>query len=131
MFNHIDDFLSSLRSRRGLGALLCASVLIDALMKMEKKLTEYYRSIPSVYGDAMILNPRCKFSIFNEETWSDVDTDQYSRACRHRFEREYLSTATTITSSMLAPHGTKRPAPGDSDEDVDPGFQALFAKRTA
>lgn len=133
MFNHIDDVLSSLRSRRGLGALPCASVLIDALKKMEKKLTEHYTktSIPSVYGDAMILNPRCKFSIFNEETWSDVDPDQYSRACRRRFEREYLSTATVISSSMSVSHGTKRSASGDSDEDEDPEFQALLAKRAA
>ncbi len=79
MFNHIDNVFSSLRS---------SECFVNALMKMERKLSEYYNkmNLYFVYDDAMILNFHCKFSIFNEETWFDVDSDQYSRACRRRFE---------------------------------------------
>jgi hypothetical protein len=83
MFNHIDDVLSALQSRSGLGALSSVPVLTHALEKMKEKLSQYYQktNLPSVYADAMILNPRCKFSIFDEESWSDVDSSQYSCAC--------------------------------------------------
>jgi len=77
-----------------------------------------------IYADAMILNPRCKLSIFSEETWSDVDPTQYTEGCRRRFETEYKSSGTVGTSS----HG-KRPAPDDIDDDDE--FQAMLAQRAA
>ena len=81
MFNHIEDVLFSLRTPAALGTLECASVFTEALVKMKAKLQEYYdkTKIPFVYADAMILNPRCKFSIFSEETWSDTDPEPYKQ----------------------------------------------------
>ena len=75
----------------------------------------------------MILNPRCKLSIFSEKTWSDIDPEPYKQECRSRFELDYISTATTDSSSSL---GTKRAAPDDDDDD-DYEFQAMLAKRAA
>ena len=128
MFNHIEDVLFSLRTPAALGTLECASVFTEALVKMKAKLQEYYdkTKIPFVYADAMILNPRCKFSIFSEETWSDTDPEPYKQGCRSRFELDYLSSATTDSSSS---HGTKRSAPDDEDEDHE--FQAMLAERAA
>jgi hypothetical protein len=41
----------------------------------------------SVYGNPpMILNPRCKLSMFGEETWSNLDPEEYSDRCRKRFQ---------------------------------------------
>ena len=75
----------------------------------------------------MILNPRCKLSIFSEKTWSDTDPEPYKQECRSRFELDYISTATTDSSSSL---GTKRSAPNDDDDD-DYEFHALLAERAA
>ena len=75
----------------------------------------------------MILNPRCKLSIFSEKTWSDTDPEPYKRERHSRFELDYISTATTDSSSSL---GTKRSAPDDDDDD-DYEFQAMLAKRAA
>ena len=54
-------------------------------------LKRYYNKtqFPTVYGDGMILNPRTKLVIFNEETWDDTASEEYSNACRHRFIQEY------------------------------------------
>ena len=75
----------------------------------------------------MILNPRCKLSIFSEKTWSDTDPEPYKQECRSRFKLDYISTATTDSSSSL---GTKRSAPDDDDDD-DYEFHAMLAKRAA
>ena len=74
----------------------------------------------------MILNPRCKLSIFGEKTWSDTDPEPYKKGCCRRFELDYISTTTTESSSS---HGTKRSAPDDEDDDYE--FQAMLAKRAA
>src|SRR5271155_1346411 len=51
----------------------------------------------------MILNPRCKLSIFGEKTWSDTDPEPYKKGCLHRFEPNALlpTTRTTITNFRL------------------------------
>ena len=58
---------------------------------MEEKLKIYYQKteLPTVYGDAMILNPRCKLSLFETETWSEEDARKYSDSCRQRFLEDY------------------------------------------
>ena len=104
IFNHIEDVLFSLRTPAALGTLEYASIFTEALVKMKAKLQEYYdkTKFPFVYIDIMILNPRCKFSIFSEETWSDTDPESYKQGCHSRFELDYLSRATTDSSS--SPH---------------------------
>jgi hypothetical protein len=126
MFNHIEDVLFSFRTPVALGTLQCASVFTKVLVKIKAKLQEYYdkTKIPFVYADCMILNPRCKFSIFDEDTWSDMDPEPYKQGCRSRFELDYLSSAINDSSSS---HGTKRSAPDDEDEDHE--FQAMLAAR--
>jgi len=126
MFNHIEDVLFSLRTPEALGNLECAPVFETALDSMKAKLKEYYdkTSIPFVYSDAMILNPRCKLSIFSEPTWSDIDTTPYTEGFRRRFETEYKSKGPVATTS----HGLKRPAADDNDDDE---FQVHLAERAA
>jgi hypothetical protein len=66
LFNHIEDVKGSLSSDNGLRALPYTLHLLAGLKVMETTLKQYYgpTSLPTVYGDAMILNPRCKLSIF-------------------------------------------------------------------
>ena len=73
----------------------------------------------------MILNPCCKLSIFGEETWSDLDPEEYSDQCHKRFQFDYISSATANASLC---HRIKRLAPGD-DDDCDDEFQAHLAAR--
>jgi len=70
LYNHIDDVKDKLRSGSGLGALPCAPSMLRAIEQMERVLHKYYEKtgFPTVYGDAMILNPRAKLSLFEEET---------------------------------------------------------------
>src|SRR5579859_6705406 len=108
MFNHIEDVLFSLGNPRALGRLPSAKVFVQALEDMRFKLNSYYdkTKVPFIYTDAMILNPRNKLSIFNEKTWSDIDSEPYVEACRRRYELEYKSTDTTAPSIIPK----KRPA---------------------
>ena len=87
LYNHIDDVKDKLRSGVGLGAPHCAPFILKAIEAMETTLRKYYErtSFPTVYGDAMILNPRTKLSIFTEESWQDTDADEYSNGCRKCF----------------------------------------------
>src|SRR5579859_3273603 len=78
----------------------------------------------SVYADAMILNPRCKLSIFKEPTWSDIDCEPYVEECRRHYELEYKSTATGHSLATTS----KRDTPDDDDDDE---FQAMLAQRVA
>ena len=127
MFNHIEDVLFSLRSPHALGSLDCAPVFKVALEGMKSKLAEYYDKthLPFVDADAMILNPRCKLSIFEEKTWSDTAPEQYSESCRRRFELDYMSDVTIATSSS---HGLKRSAPDDDDDEE---LRAILAQRSS
>jgi hAT family C-terminal dimerisation region len=91
LFNHIDDVKTALEGTTALAALPSAPYMLDALCDMEEKFKIYYEKteLPTVYSDAMILNPRCKLSIFEMETWSDEDSRKYSDGCRQRFLEGY------------------------------------------
>jgi len=118
MFNHIDDVMFSLGIPEALGRLESAPIFKAALEKMKGKLKKYYdkTDLSFVYTDAMILNPRCKLSIFSEKTWSDIDSKPYTEGCRRRFEAEYKSNGTIATNPSNAP---KRPASDDLDDDAE------------
>ena len=129
MYNHIDDVKTALAEKTGIGSLQCAPHLVNALAAMEKTLQEYYTAtkFPTIYGDAMILNPRCKLSIFETETWMDENADQYKGGCRRRFLYEYSGSATRTSSNAPPEHQqNKRSA---SNEDLE--FQALLASHAA
>ena len=70
LYNHIDDVKDKLRSSIGLGALHYAPFMLKAIEAMETTLGKYYEctSFPTVYSDAMILNPGTKLSIFTEKS---------------------------------------------------------------
>ena len=91
LFNHIDDVKTALEGTTALAALPSAPYMLDALCDMEEKFKIYYKKteLPTVYSDAMILNPRCKLSIFEMESWSDEDSRKYSDGCRQRFLEGY------------------------------------------
>ena len=90
LFNHIDDVKTALEGATALAAIPSSPYLLDALCSMEEKLKIYYKKteLPTVYGDAMILNPRCKLSLFETDTWSEDDARKYSDGCRQRFLRD-------------------------------------------
>jgi len=87
LYNHIDDVKDKLRSGSGLRALPCAPSMLTAIEQMENVLCKYYDKtrFPTVYGDAMILNPHAKLRIFDEETWEDTSAEEYSSACHKCF----------------------------------------------
>ena len=69
MYNHIDDVKAALSSSEGIILHPCAPEMLVAIEKMENTLKTYYSKteLSRVYGDAMILNPRCKLVIFEKE----------------------------------------------------------------
>ena len=107
MYDHMDDVKSKLESGTGIGALPCAKYMLDAIGEMEKVLKKYYTKtlFPTVYGNGMILNPRTKLIIFEEESWADTSAEEYSNACRRRFLEQYeqsQSNTPIITSERIS-----------------------------
>jgi hypothetical protein len=146
MYNHIEDVQTALQSNAGIGVLRYAPYMSAALDAMIKELNIYYTmtKFPSVYGDAMLLNPRCKLSLFDEETWQDVDPDTYIKPCRHRFLTYYdtvpQSSGTGVLSSSTAPSSSVSSTPSSSTTHLststkrsahrdDAEFAALLDKR--
>ena len=84
MYNHIDDVKVALLRGMGLGLLSSSTYMYTAIEEMETKLRIYYQKtkFPTVYGDAMILNPHVKLTLFEEETWDDMDASHYTNGCR-------------------------------------------------
>jgi hAT family C-terminal dimerisation region len=126
LFNRIKDITNALALSMGLGALPCAGQLLTGLKAMELTLKEYYEhtALPTVYGDAMILNSRCKLSTFGTSTWDGDDTDVYSDACRSRFLDEYY------TGGSLPNDDTLRQVPKCGAAN-DPEFNAVLEQRSA
>ena len=90
MFNHLEDIQVTLRTR-GRNARRNASI-INAVKEAYEHLKHYYGNTTTstyVYADAMILNPRCKLGIFEQESWADQSPNEYSQALRKRFEEGY------------------------------------------
>jgi hypothetical protein len=141
MFNFVDDLKTALQGRGSLARLSYARYLLDAVNTMEITLQAYYNKqtvLPTVYVDAMILNPRCKLALLEKETWGDQDADVYSSECRKRFVQMYhedpesstlrsispSTTGTSTASSSTSNSTNKRPAPHHDDE-----FLAALSKR--
>lgn len=93
MYDHIDDVKEAIQKKQGIGSYRIAASMAPALDRMEATLQKYYKltALPPVYGDAMILNPRCKLSIFNDSTWSEADGEKYAADCRYRFLQHYTT----------------------------------------
>ena len=72
-----------LQSNNGIGALPYASYMLNTIENMEIVLKKYYSktTLPTVYSDGMILNPRCKLVLFHDESWNEGDMEQYTLAC--------------------------------------------------
>jgi hypothetical protein len=91
MFNHLEDVKATLNTK-GRAARRNAE-LIAALNAAYNELLKYYgfTSDTYVYGDANILNPRCKVSIFGLQSWQDVDRVEYVSKMRERFKDGYCN----------------------------------------
>ena len=124
MYNHIDDVKRALQSETSIGNLACSEYMLNAISNMEDTLKRYYSKteFPTVYGDGMILNPRCKLSLFEEESWDDEDAQEYISRARLRFNREYINQQIDVSSNS-----TKRSANFYND---DQEFQEVLAKRS-
>ena len=94
---------------------------------MENTLKTYYSrtELSQVYGDAMILNPRCKLAIFEEESWEDEDPEKYISACRRRFFEGYANSENPPYVSAAEQSRTP------FSENVDSEFLELLNKRSA
>lgn len=121
LYNHLEDVEEKLSSGDGIGALSCAPFLLSTLQRMKTTLSKYYSrtGLQTAYIDAMILNPRTKLVIGEEESWKDVDVDEYRQASRRRFVDEYdkrpentefTSNSTTSTIQPLSSSKHSRPS---------------------
>ena len=128
MYDHIDDVKDAIEQKRGIGSYRIASSMGPALLELEATLKKYYEktTFPPVYGDAMILNPRCKLSIFEDSTWSKVDADMYIDGCRHRFG-QYSSVRDN--SGQTSALSRKRPTPQHEDAEFVEMLQQRSMKR--
>jgi hypothetical protein len=96
MYNYIDNVKDKLQCNNGIGTLPRASYMLNALENMKIVLKKYYSTtalIPTVDGDGMILNPRCKLVLLHDESWDERDAEQYALACRQRFISMYENKA--------------------------------------
>ena len=92
---------------------------------MENVLRKYYEKTPflTIYGDALILNPRAKLTIFDEETWKDTSAEEYSSACRKRFVEQCSQHLVPRTTNCALVIPAKRcPPVGDDDEEYEIAF---------
>lgn len=130
MYNHIDDVKDKLKSGTGIGALPCANFMLTAIENMEKVLKKYYAktSFPTVYGDGMILNPRCKLALFEEDSWEAGDAQKYSNACKQRFTSDYEHGSRI--SDALAPSDITNKRIQNAFPN-DPEFQRSLSARSS
>jgi hypothetical protein len=110
--------------------------MLAAVEKMRLLLVKYYErtEVPSVYIDGMILNPRTKMIIFEEESWSDINAAEYQAQSRQRFQVEYELSGTTdtgpSTSSRSQSLNGKRSASNYSnDQEYRASLVARSSKR--
>src|SRR5436190_22642120 len=117
-----------LMSESRIVALPCARYLLKSLEGMEILLKRYYSKtqFPTVYGDGMVLNPRTKLVIFNEDIWEDTASEEYSNACRHRFIQEYDNPLNNPSNQIS--NGNKR---SFNAYQEDPDFQQVLAERSS
>ena len=68
-----------------------------------KSAQKYYTktSFPTVYSDGMILNPRMKLIIFEEESWVDINAEEYSNAVVDIFFNNTTNLNPILPSSSL------------------------------
>ena len=136
LFNHIEDVKTALEGATALAALPSAPYILDALYNMEEKFKIYYKKteLPTVYSDVMILNPRCKLSIFEMETWSDEDSRKYSDGCRQRFLEGYHNTGrhnATVAHPSSSSASSSRKRSGISAFNGDDEFEQTLLQRSA
>jgi hypothetical protein len=131
MFNHLEDVDATLQRSRSATASFLRTAISDALAVLR----HYYNkttTMPFLYADAMILNPRVKLCIFNTDSWSDEDPEFYKAGCRRRFTEEYCVAAhsaiqddeTTTTASTSSASNS-----GDGS-GMDPEYEEHRRKRT-
>jgi hypothetical protein len=101
MFNDIDDFRATLERREARNQA-SGSELLEALVGMEFKLRKYYEKsgAPSIYVDAMILNPKVKLSGFRGPEWEATDAEEYRQQAQARYMKSYANRAITDDSDM-------------------------------
>ena len=122
MFNHLEDVDAALQRSKS----PTAKILLTAIDAALGVLRNYYHktTMPFVYADAMILNPRVKLSIFNTDSWSDEDPEDYKSACRRRFTDEYLGVNAIIQNEDTSTTASTSTSTGD-----DPEYEEYRRKR--
>jgi len=120
LFNLIDDFKDTLRGRQA-RRQPWSSELLKALETMEEMLKKYYTQTekPTVYVDAVILNPRVKLAMFKREEWSEEDAETYARQSKQRFEDMYDGLSIDAGYSQDSVLGRKRKADEIEDDDYE------------
>ena len=118
MFNHLEDVDAALQRSRSPSATFLRTAISDAL----GVLRHYYNkttTMPFVYADAMILNPRVKLSVFNIDSWSDEDPQSYKDGCRRRFVQDYLVETTPTTHDDNEPQADTSDAGPVADREYE------------
>ena len=94
-----------------------------ALVVMKHKLKKYYGKThgPHVYANSLILNPRWKLSLFQQDSWEDSDVEKYRNQCREKFMKDYdgINITTHSTLGQKRTHSAIEDHEDDQDSDED------------
>lgn len=126
MFNEIEDLKATL-GRREARRQPWSKELIVALEQMETKLSKYYErtGAPSVYVDAMLLNPKIKLSGFSGPEWERNDAEGYRLEARARYMSNYAHR--NVAASTTAFKRTAAEMDSDGEEPRDDYDRHVFA----
>ena len=137
MFNEIDDLKATLARREGRRQNWSKELLV-ALVEMQEKLKKYYKKTgaPSVYVDAMILNPKIKLSGFKGPEWETVDAETYRQQARTRYMEQYanrhIQASSDDTTTSLKRKANQIDPDGERDDgdDYDRFVSSTFTEST-
>jgi hypothetical protein len=127
MFNHLEDVDATLKRSKSPSAGFLRTAINDAIAVLR----QYYNkttTMPFIYADAMILNPRVKLSDFNIDSWSDQDPQTYKQACRRRFTHDYL-VETNQTSQQDDINSSSNSSNVGDGSGLDPEYEEYRRKR--
>lgn len=107
LFNELDRISTVLQDPNHSDHKWMAAVY-PAVVEMKIKLKRYYAKTehPSAYGNSIILNPKWKLTLFQQESWEEGSVDRYRTQCRQAYLDNYHHRSTTMSKIM---DSTKRP----------------------
>lgn len=101
--------------------------LYPALIAMRAKLSKYYAKTgkSTVYADAVILDPKQKLALFQQQSWSDIDVNEYTNKCRSRYTSQYQNLDQRINLASTPTNKRSYAVMEEEDDDFSRMLDAL------